>query len=128
MARTCYEYHNDDVAFPFKTGLLYLDSDTGLIQYQCNGSWTGWHGHFKITADQMMVAFDCREGTRDGPPRLKSSVLFLTQPGGVYKGFDYKLRNVTVTPKAKFQYEAGTGAWTKTQEWSPGLLQWMELV
>lgn len=127
--RTCtlYAYHNDDVARQFQDGLLYVDSDNGLVQWQCGGAWTSWHGKFKITMDQLMVSFDCLDGQRQGPPRLKSTIAFL-ETSGTYVGFDYKVRRVVISPKAKFIWDADTGAWEQTAEWAPTSLEWMYIV
>ena len=127
--RTCtlYAYHNDDVARQFQDGLLYVDSDNGLVQWQCGGAWTSWHGKFKITMDQLMVSFDCLAGQREGPPRPKSTIAFL-EPSGNYVGFDSKFRRVVISPMAKFSYYADTGAWKQTAEWAPTSLEWMQIV
>ncbi|CAK0901443.1 unnamed protein product [Prorocentrum cordatum] len=71
--RVLHAYRNKDVALPFQAGLIYLGSDSGQVQWQCGASWTGWHGEFKLNADQMMVAFEMRaprttvSGSRVGP-------------------------------------------------------------
>ena len=121
-----YAYHNAEVAGRFQDGLIYLDSESGRVQWQCDASWTDWHGEFNITAEQMKVAFDCQQSTRPGPPRPKSTVLFLT-PSGRYEGYDYKMRRVTVTPKAKFSYTT-TGAWIQIEEWSETSKEWMSIL
>ena len=104
-----------------------MDSDNGLVQWQCGGAWTSWHGKFKITMDQLMVSFDCLDGQRQGPPRLKSTIAFL-ETSGTYVGFDYKVRRVVISPKAKFMWDADTEAWEQTAEWAPTSLEWMYIV
>ena len=127
--RTCtlYAYHNDDVAKQFQDGLLYVDSDNGLVQWQCGESWTSWHGKFTITKDQLMVSFDCLAGQRPGPPCPKSTIAFL-EPSGNYVGFDSKFRRVVISRMAKFSYDADESAWTQTAEWAPTSLAWMLIV
>ena len=127
--RTCtlYEYHNGEVAKRYQDEAIFLDSDCGLVQWQCDGSWTEWHGEFKITADQLRVAFDSQQRRRVGPPQPKSATLFLTLDG-TYEGYDYKNRRVQVTPKAKFGYDAASGAWLLLAEWSAEWLAWTTAV
>ena len=128
--RTCtlYGYHNDDVAEQFQDGFLYVDSDSGLVLWQCGGACTSWHGKFNITMDELTVSFDCLAGQREGPPRLKSTIAFL-EPSGTYVGLDYKVRRVVISPRAKFILDADTGAWEQTAEWwAPTSLEWMHIV
>eukprot|EP00959_Pyramimonas_sp_CCMP1952_P094844 1983698-Pyramimonas_sp.AAC.1 len=79
-------------------------------------------------ADQIIVKFDALEQQRDGPPRPKCSVLFQT-PSGTYEGYDCKARHVKITPMAKFTFNADSGGgWTQTADWSPMLLEWIDMV
>ena len=115
------------VAPRFQDGLIYLDSDSGHIQWQCAGVATPWHGQHRMSADQMIVEFDSLAGIRAGPPLPKSSVLFFASPG-VFVGYDYKQRQVKMTAVARFTYNGPTGSWSHSSDWSPHMQEWFEVV
>eukprot|EP00959_Pyramimonas_sp_CCMP1952_P312939 6550491-Pyramimonas_sp.AAC.1 len=45
---TAYQHFNEDVTHAFQKGVLYLDGQTGLVQWQCGSNITRWHGSWNF--------------------------------------------------------------------------------
>ena len=71
---TAYKYINKSVPDPFQEAILWHDSGSNAVQFECAGDTTPWHGELRRTMfDQMIIRFDskCRD---DRPPNTKSSL------------------------------------------------------
>ena len=77
---TAYKYINKSVPDPFQEGILWHDSGSNAVQFECAGDTTPWHGELRRTMfDQMIIRFDskCRDHR---PPILKVVCLFASAP------------------------------------------------
>ena len=59
-------------------------------------------------------------------PRPQFSVLRWKPESGVYEGYDYRGRSVSMTPNAWFHYYELEGRWETNKEWHDG--EWWTVV
>merc|ERR1712228_1049521 len=56
---TAYKYINKSVPHPFQEAILWHDSGSNAIQFECAGDTTPWHGELRwAMLDQTIIRFD----------------------------------------------------------------------
>ena len=127
---TAYRYINSQVSVRYREAIMYHDSETDMIVYQCADKVTPWHGEMKVQPfgllDHMVVRF---EATYDGSrsPRLHSAVLFTSFPE-TYEGYDYRGRFVQMVPITQWALDTDASVWKFYAEWSTETHQWVIVV
>ena len=124
---TAYSYANEMVAYRFRHGILYHDSGTNLVMWQCGDHRTPWHGEFLL---QNFAGLDCLhirfQASYDGrgSPNLHSVVLLPIHPE-TYLGLDYRSRFVEMIPLAQWAFDPETVSWQILAEWTPATHEWI---
>ena len=128
---TAYRYVNSHVSVRYREGIMYHDSETDMIVYQCADKVTLWHGEMKVQPfgllDHLVVRFDATYDGSRRPPRLRSSVLFTSFPE-TYEGYDYRGRFVQMVPIKQWTLDTDAGTWKYYAEWSTDTHQWVVVV
>ena len=119
----CYKYTNADLEGFHKSGLLWYDTDSQTVLYQSGDSFTIWHGSFKCYADSIGIRFDCFAGRRD--PRLKTTKVYRCSTFGIYQGYDYKGRFITLTNLSMWKPGPVDDTWVLDAIWSTEFSGWV---
>ena len=83
---TTWPYEDNDLEGIHRRGILWVDSMTRQVSWQCGCHSSPWHGHwqwFDVPFLHLRVHFDCR-GRHD---RLKVTQMF-PQTNGTWRGYD----------------------------------------
>ena len=125
---TSYVYINTGVAARYRMGIIWHDSQSNEVVFQCAGKATPWHGEMQVTSARatMLVRFDaCHDSNRE--PNLKSVLLLATAPE-TYEGFDYRARFVQMYPMQQWTWESSMASWARAAEWSSDTREWIQVV
>ena len=120
---TTYSYRNVALAGTSKeVGVLWHDSTSHKICWQCTGKVTPWHGAFVDDGDQRKLFFNA--GTTPETITFKPlrSTVLLRDPNGDWIGHDYKGRQVIMRPLA--QYKWVTSGFMQTASWCLDSKSW----
>ena len=126
---TAYKYINKSVPDPFQEGILWHDSGSNAVQFECAGDTTPWHGELRRTMfDQMTIRFDSK-CTDDRPPILKVVCLFASAPE-TYEGCDYCGRLIKVHPMHQWIFDPSgpSPVWKRVAEWTVTSQEWILVV
>ena len=129
---TAYSYTNEMVAQSYRRGVLFHDSFTNMIVWQCGTQATPWHGEFRKVPgsfgllDHVHLCFQASyNGSRE--PRLHSAVLFESHQA-TFQGYDYKGRFVVMYPLTKWKLDPETSFWKHYADWVPLTREWIAVV
>ena len=102
---TAWRYENADSP-GFKNTLWVLDN--GLVNYIGRSGESGWHGNFALDNESGMLRlrFDYR-GRID---QMKFRFL-LRRGDGIFQGYDYANRSVTITRLREYRWDEHFGRW-----------------
>ena len=113
---TAYQYMNLDLSISPSLGraVIYLDEESGLVQFQSKGHVTPWHGEWSIQNSTLAVVFDCFAGKQD--PVTKSARFFKIGEDK-WAGHDYKGREVQMIAMSRWSL-LENNVWKRVQEYS----------
>ena len=118
----CFEYENSALNGTHRKGLLWYDSGLNAIQWQCGSTITPFHGRFFQDADGIEVAFNART-TDTYRPELKATKVVRSGVDGVFYGWDYQARFITLRYLSKW-HEVGN-SWSLYGTWSTDFEAWV---
>ena len=87
---TQYKYDNGDLSGAVATGVIW--ECNGQVKYQSAYGVTEWHWSMEHRVDGFVeLRFNCR-----GSGHPLRTVMLLRQTEGLYKGYDYAARHITL--------------------------------
>ena len=126
---TAYKYINKSVPHPFQEAILWHDSGSNAVQFECAGDTTPWHGELRwVMLDQTIIRFDSM-CTDDRPPILKVVCLFASAPE-TYSGCDYRGRLIKMHPMHQWIFDPSgpSPVWKRVAEWTVTSHEWILVV
>ena len=93
-----WQYENHDLDY-YRYNMLYVRGTK--ISFHSRDEITAYHGKFTTRIGCIELKFSCHGDTRN----MKSAILW-QRGAGLFKGYDWMGRNITMTFKASFPYVA----------------------
>ena len=121
---TTWSYENSDLEGRCRIGILWVDSLTNKVSWQCGNLSSPWHGIFELIEEPFThfhVHFDCR-GRED---QMKVTQM-LPGPKGILRGHDSARRNIIMYPLALWVVDYSRKVWEQRAAFSTRTGEWIQ--